>query len=125
MGTIVIDFDSNNPEATYILTRARELIEDPVNWIQGPHAVDEDHEPVDAESLNACAWCAWGAMESISDQTGVSLWPAYDVLTKEAVRAGFPEIWHLNDDDETEHSDVLAAFDAAIESTLVHDDASD
>lgn len=125
MGTIVIDFDSINPEATYILTRARELIEDPVSWVPDHYAVDEYHEPVEPHDPAACAWCAFGALEKVDRETGVSYLAAYDLLTKEAVKRGFPEIYYLNDDGETEHSDVLAAFDAAIESTLVHDDESD
>ena len=118
MGTIVIDFDAKHPEALYVLTRARELIENEDNWVQGPHAVDLDGDPVDAEDPKACAWCAFGALEAVDEATGVSYLNALELLRKEALRRGYPYIWHLNDDYETDHEDVLAAFDAAIEAAM-------
>ena len=115
MGTIVINFDAAEPEALHVLSRARELIEDPVNWVQGPYAVDDYGQPVDYDHPKACAWCALGAVWAVGDSERVNSDVALDILNRVALRQGQPGIHWLSDDDETDHEDVLAAFDRAIE----------
>ena len=112
MGTIVIDFDSINPEATYVLNNARELIEEPEHW----HKLTEDDE-----SRFGCNWTACEALEAVDAATGVSWIAAYEVLSEAALNLGYTTIEDFNDDPGTDHDAVLALFDAAIESTLASD----
>ena len=115
MGTIVINFDAAEPEALHVLSRARELIEDPVNWVQGPYAVDDYGQPVDHDDPEACAWCALGAIWAVSDWEGVDYGAANDLLNKLPVVRRHCGIHMLNDEDDTTHDDILAVFDDAIE----------
>ena len=119
MAKIFIDFDATDPEARFVLMRARSLIADPENWIQGPVAVDKDKKPVEVGDPDACAWCALGAIYEAAYRNDAPDEPAYDVLRKIILGAGYGGIANWNDWHKTTHSEVLDVFDEAIDIVTV------
>ena len=103
-----------------VLVRARDLIAKPENWTQGVHARDKTDSKEDAFSLDACKWCAIGALQRAYIETSgdLSEFPpmnatydaAYDTLTETAGKD--LETW--NDHQDTTHEKVMQAFDEAI-----------
>lgn len=90
-----------------ILIAARALIEKPEHWMQGAYAAKHGGVHVDPWAVDACAWCAWGAVSKFTPLRYFT--PAYDAL--KAVVGCLPD---FNDDNGTTHAEVLAAFDRAI-----------
>jgi hypothetical protein len=105
---------------------ARALIEDPGRWTKRALARDANGRPVWPSTRSACAWCALGALLRVgahargrrdvrlaaSNQARAALArAAYSSMTPPDVRA----VGRFNDSIVTDHSDVLALFDRAIE----------
>ena len=97
-----------------VLERARAKIANPDNWTRVFVARNALGSKCPAKSEEACSWCALGAVVAVAKTCEASA-AALDLLE---VASGADErfkgdigLW--NDDPETSHSDVLAAFDAA------------
>ena len=119
--------------ALAILRNARDMIDDSSSWIQGPIAEDEQGNEVAPYSESACAWCAYGALHgalnamfpnfkdfanprysreiNVATLAEQRLENAIEYLTGGA----FNRVTWFNDDKETEHADVLDAFNGAID----------
>ena len=102
-------------EAVSLLRRARARIEDPAHWTQGRYARSAKGHEVKPDSESATSWCAIGALRA-------------EVLEKSAYWAAFGELVRyikeptsLFNDTHT-HVEVLAVFDAAIESLRVREE---
>lgn len=114
-----------------ILVEARALIEDPDNWTRGVYARDETGRSLSSGfAPGACVWCAAGAVEAAAGEDDYRkvdspFVVAYRSLSDAArqIPDGPPalSIEDLNDqgaipdDYEDAHSNVLKAFDIAIE----------
>lgn len=100
--------------AVEVLKAARAWLSDPVRWCQGSFCRDADGLPtLNGHNQNTpVATCAWGALfiprnvELLGDRLGAD---AEDFL-KETMGC----IPYMNDDPNTTHSDILAAYDRAI-----------
>lgn len=102
-------------EAVSLLRRARARIEDPVCWTQGCSARSAKGREVLARSMEAMSWCAIGAMQA--EQLDVDVY--FDGLA--ALRSQVNTSMQLFNDSHS-HAEVLAVFDAAIESLRVRED---
>lgn len=109
-----------------ILTAAAELIDRPGAWIQGQGAKTITGEPVDPTHERAAQWCAWGAIERVtnghrarSDRSFHALLDALD-LDPDWDPAIFGEVW--NDAPERTQAEVVAALRAAAENARTADE---
>jgi hypothetical protein len=93
-----------------VLVRARELIADEQSWCRRAFARGWGGIPVPLQSAAARRFCAVGAIRRASRELGLSARDAHTALEWQTV-CPVPD-W--NDDRARTHSDVLAAFDAAI-----------
>ena len=99
--------------ATEILIAARELIADPAHWTQTFYARDADGIFTDVLDEAACKFCGYGAVlraTNSHDWTDASVRAAF--LLERVVGPSFAS-WQ--DARKRTHSEVLAAFDRAIE----------
>lgn len=96
--------------AAEILIAARAVIGEPKAWIKGMNARAADGIEVDSHDPNAVCFCALGAVNRVTERFGDGHC-ARDAL-REAINDFSIDNW--NDDPETTHADVLAAFDKAI-----------
>ncbi len=99
-----------------ILTKAQELIRDPVNWARGEMARDAQGLRTPAWSHDACSWCALGSLTKIAADGAApspTLGQAVNLLT-EAVGWASP----ASVNDRKTHADVMAMFDRAKELAL-------
>jgi hypothetical protein len=97
-----------------ILRRARDLIKDPARWTTGAFARNANGGEVCADDPGACEWCALGAV-FVSQRSEEDIEPASKargLLAEAAEGFGFEGAGMLND--STDHTTVLAMFDAAI-----------
>ena len=96
--------------ATEILLAARAKVE--AGWCQGIYteAMDAAGNVVDPTSDDACRWCMLGGIKAVADNYH-QVHAAYEFL-KQAIPSG-PVAWQENP--ERTHSEVLAAFDRAVE----------
>ena len=105
-----------------ILIKAKELIQNKDNWIQGSYARDSKNNLVMVRDENACRFCAMGAIMKIADaRLGSEYYKAREVLMFEAKNILNDHriesaIVHLND--TTGHEKVMELFDAAIANEL-------
>ena len=102
-----------------VLRQAREIIARPENWTQGVGARTRTGRPTGVHSGDAYAYCATGAINRAiwDDPTGLRYNRAVARLGRivqpdSPYRASGSEIAEWND--ESSHSEILAAFDAAI-----------
>lgn len=96
--------------AVQVLTEARELLSDENKWTQGWLARDKDGEPVDERQVEAVCFCSVGAIYVTSDPFTPVPYSARKYL--EAIVGNVPN-W--NDHTNRKHSEILEAFDKAIE----------
>jgi hypothetical protein len=110
--------------ALEILTKARKLIEDPAHWIKGNSAMTAPFEHggvrVSPSHPRAKCWCSIGAVQGAASRLN-------DVTICDRIKAEASLQWAVrekaatfgvvafNDNVYTQHPDVLAVFDAAIE----------
>ena len=86
-----------------ILKAAKAKIDTPDKWCQKELCNGEDY-------CNATRFCSIGALWSIEEE------PDAETYLRRAARARkFDGIIHLNDNENTTHADVMAAYDEAIE----------
>lgn len=102
-----------------ILKAARALISTPDKWVKGVYARNDKGVSVPDNDPAACAFCAVGAMRhacKIAEHELDTRASDPYFLAKRAVRAqtNHGAVSDFNDDEETTHADVLAAFDRAI-----------
>lgn len=109
-----MDVVSDNGKYSYgnimrTLAEARMKITAPERWTRGEYARDGDGNPCAPNDINACCWCSMGAIEAVADN------PDDGHMAMEFL--GFASTYlflhQWNDDPETSHSDVLAAYDKA------------
>lgn len=93
-----------------ILRQSREKIADPKHWTKGNFAQDEEGEPVSTTSPRAVCWCAIGAIDATAGGLAALYWLSDAVHEKAGPSCSVSEF-----NDKSEHADVLAAFDRAIE----------
>jgi hypothetical protein len=109
-----------------ILKRAREILSKPESWIKGAFAADKNGLAVGACGLDACSWCAEGALKEASAQLGNGRYLPISVF--QSLEAQIPEeiqnharknakslIPFYNDAEERTHEEVMAWFDKAIQ----------
>lgn len=97
-----------------VLQDARTLIANRENWTKGENARDHKGMAVETEDPRAVCFCAEGAIRRASgDRLNFE---AIDALC--AVTRGAKALWRWNDVRGRTHSQVLAAFDRAIELAL-------
>lgn len=98
--------------AADILRAARDKIAEPNHWTKGEYARDKNGNSVDAQAPDAVCWCARGAFYAVRPH-GDNMHAL--VHLREAIheRAGHGGIVRLNDG--SDHADVLAVFDRAIQ----------
>lgn len=107
-------------EVQTVLITARALIDTPEKWTKGTYARDAEGLScsVDAE---ACSFCAMGAMYTAAPlyraapKRHTSYCGALGTLTKECPYSMC--VVDYNDDPDTEHKDIMALFDRAIEAS--------
>lgn len=97
------------------LTKARELISDPVRWTQGEMARDSRGEQESACSEAAVKWCALGAIIRTAGSSAVEM--SATITLNRLLRGSIAEY-----NDTHSHSEVLALFDAAIASFTAQGD---
>ena len=106
--------------AKQILIDAKELISNPKKWTTKYWAKNEAGESVSTSAPEACQWCSWGALMKVQD--GSNLTEAYQTLEDAIGGISRGSSWKsknmvtFNDDPDTTHADVMAAFDRAIKS---------
>lgn len=102
-----------------LLTRARKRIERPECWTQGEFARDEYGDEVPSRDEDAVCWCMYGAVTA-----HVSIHSSQFTTASEFLHKAVGQILgeepddiaeDFNDTDGRLHSEVLAAFDRAIE----------
>lgn len=100
--------------AVEMLTKARGLISQEEKWTQGAFARDHKGEAVNEYETGAVQFCALGALNRIEYDTRAED-PAVSVAVK-SLRAAISgrRLMTFNDDFQTAHADVMAAFDRAI-----------
>lgn len=90
-----------------ILRAAKELINTPERWTKGCLARTQQGDPTIVDDPDAVCFCMLGALAKVSQgqnhYTGEIL---YEELEE--------PISNFNDDENTTHADVMAAFDRAI-----------
>ena len=113
-------------KASELLRKARELISHRDQWTQGWYFKAEDGMPLAmgtkellAHGITPASFCAsgalhWTAMTSGGAWEGLTSAAARDALNTAAAARGLLGIEDLND--TRDHADVIAAYDAAIES---------
>lgn len=99
-----------------VIVRAREILSDPKHWIKSTYARNLVGDSVLATSPHAVCWCSMGALWKAFDEVGknTTRMEAYTFLQKNLLEN--EDIAGFNDNPDTTHSDVMAAFDRAIES---------
>ena len=103
------------PKAVRFLEAARDRLTDPDNWVQRAYAKIRGNGEVDPQSLEADQWCSLGALRWAAGddfylgEEWLNRWLDENVPDWSHNVAGF------NDSNTTNHSDVLAMFDGAIE----------
>jgi hypothetical protein len=100
--------------AVAVLTRARDLISEERRWCQRAFAVTWLDIPVTAGSRYARRFCALGAIKRAARELRLPADGAQAALERQT-RDAVPD-W--NDDKTRTHSEVVAAFDAAIALSL-------
>ena len=103
--------------ARQLLIDARELIEDPVNWLKGTSAAKADGGHADYDDPEACKFCSTGALEAATLRGGYEGWAFAQAFGRLEDAVPSRQIVGFNDADTTTHEDVLALFDRAIEAT--------
>ena len=114
-----------NEKTIDVLRGAREMIDWPGAWTKHASATDRDGMEVPLIGPDACSWCATGAIEYIVTVDELPRAVA-DEAVKSLARTLFPDSmystrlpWRVvqqwNDETFREHTEILAAFDAAIE----------
>jgi hypothetical protein len=95
-----------------ILSRARELISDPKNWVQGIIATDRSGKPSALASSATVCFCAVGALKRATIEHGYSPLFSITAQIKLSETMGNETTIHFNDTHS--HAEVLAKFDEAI-----------
>lgn len=109
--------DVSNGRVVEALLRARSLICDFENWIQGEDALNDNGVPVDPISPEAKCWCSSGAVRKAVQDIGLTVGEVEAV--SEALRLASTQIdGDLRDfvmfNDFHGHDEVLVMFDLAI-----------
>ena len=108
-----------------VLIESKKLIEDREKWTQFHYARDEDQEPTEPGSTDACQWCAAGAIRAIThnhqereDATYILASTISDIdggnLDPECYNESISIVSDFNDAPDTNHEAILDAFDLAI-----------
>lgn len=118
-----------------LLSTARALIADPRAWVRDVYARDATGAPTDPVGVQACAWCAYGALLKVASDHAISvhdILPAVEALACAAsafsqTRPGTPcaivsfpsplvprGIFEFNDE-QADHAAVMQWFARAIE----------
>lgn len=103
-----------------VLRRARKLLTPQDNWTKFVAARDGTGMACSAHAPEARAFCALGALYSVTDAPtdkarDALAWEAREVLAKH-LPTGYRQVRDFNDASNTRHKDVLGLFDRAIQS---------
>lgn len=104
-------------QAAGVLREARALIAEPERWCKNELALDSSGHPTWPSSDTACRFCVMGAFFRVADQANICHSEQVEIerfLVGSVHERNFWTVAALNDDDDTEHADVLALYDAAI-----------
>ena len=110
-------------EIKELLSKARKLIENPENWLQGDFSRDAEGNPCFSTEENAVCFCSIGALRRATS-SGVDnhrnyRWatPTY-IAARVALQVKMGTFVDTFNDSHT-HQEVLAKFDEAINSIVV------
>jgi hypothetical protein len=95
-----------------ILRGARDILRAKKRWAQGFNALDAERMPVEHYNPNAVCFCSYGAILKVCDRPPTN----NEIIACEFLHAvtGTECIVAFNDAPGRKHSEVLAAFNAAI-----------
>lgn len=96
------------------LKKVKKVISDPTKWLQNKFAVNKEGLSVHATDKDAICFCTIGAFRKVSKKQQITL-STYPPLYYFREANGLEHIPTWNDDVDTKHSDVMKAFDKAIE----------
>lgn len=108
-----------------ILEFAKSIIQYESSWVRFANATDSSNQPVEAEDMNAVRWSARGALERIRFEHNLSMddfnfEKALSLLLKQMIKVNDFNftVWVPIDphNDFLTHTEVLYAFDRAIQS---------
>lgn len=94
------------------LEKARKLLSDKSAWTKGAAARNAEGQQVLSTSPAATSFCAIGAISRVTRKQTIE--SPVDAL-RSALPAGFYAVSDFNDAEYTDHKDILALFDRAIE----------
>lgn len=97
-----------------ILIKARKLIENPKNWTKYTMARDANGCRVPCESKSACKFCMSGAIQRVVHDNNIPLQLWHQASDRLKSHVLYNNIQTFNDKYFTKHSNVLSAFDDAI-----------
>jgi hypothetical protein len=109
--------------ASEVLSRARELINEPAKWTQGESARNDKGRHTDADSDLAVCWCTLGAVHKACEGDPVLYNTAANYLDavvnkqgyKAKTQAGFHgDVIVYNDKPGRRHKEIMELFDQAI-----------
>jgi hypothetical protein len=98
------------PDPATLLRAARAKIRARKRWAKGYFAFTARGRKCKATSPRAVCWCAWGALQAVSQGDGESraLWVLENQLVARMAMSAY------NDAPTTTHADILALYDCAI-----------
>jgi hypothetical protein len=113
---------TENPTVV-LLKKARGLIENPANWVQGVNARNAEGKTVNSISSDATCFCAAGALLNATYTSNLVGLFTYEEATMDASneamgllrKAVSGSIIDYNDNPNTTHAKVLEMFDSAID----------
>ncbi len=102
-------------ELRRIFRRAKKLLEDPDNWIQGRLSANRMNETCEIDHHTACRFCLMGAVVRAKIELGHRDVDAIRVLWDTSSEVNdHGAVYQFNDHPKTTHEDVLRVLDSAI-----------
>lgn len=96
------------------LTAARDLISDPKNWTQKDAARTSNGMFCSADNPKATCWCAWGALDHVSDYNSIINEKAAQALRNAAYKLFSTYNVAVDVNDRLGHEAVIKVYNQAI-----------
>lgn len=93
-----------------ILIKAKEVIANPENWIQGSYAIDKDNNTAYGFNKNTVCFCSIGAIQKVLGSNKLN---KAENFLREAAGCNIVEY-----NDEHTHSEVMEVWDKAIKNAI-------
>lgn len=98
-----------------LLTRAKEIISDDLNWCQGTFARTEYGDTCSPYEDGADMFCSEGALKRASMELGLTRYEVDRAATLLDKACPNGDLWDFNDSNE--HAAVIAIFERVLETT--------